>query len=125
MDNLTHGLVGAALARTGLDRLTPLATTTLVVAANAPDVDLLSFAEGEYAALAFRRGLTHGLPAMAVLPFAVTGAILGWDRLVRRRRTPDAEPVRPRAILLLSVIGLLTHPALDWMNTYGMRWWLP
>jgi inner membrane protein len=28
-------------------------------------------------------------------------------------------------VLALSTLGLLTHPALDWMNTYGMRWWLP
>ena len=123
MDNLTHALVGAALARTGLDRRTPLATTTLVLAANAPDVDVLAYANGPYYALAFRRGITHGLPAMIVLPFAVTGVMLLCDRW--RRRRPGAEPARAGALLLLSVIGLLTHPALDWMNTYGMRWWLP
>lgn len=125
VDNLTHGLVGAALARTGLDRRTPLATTTLVVAANAPDVDMLAFLEGEYAALAFRRGLTHGLPAMVVLPLVVTGAILVWDRHVRRRLEPGAEAARPAPVLALAALGLLTHPILDWMNTYGMRWWLP
>ncbi|HSR40766.1 MAG TPA: metal-dependent hydrolase, partial [Longimicrobiales bacterium] len=25
----------------------------------------------------------------------------------------------------LAYLGVLTHPVLDWMNTYGMRWWLP
>jgi inner membrane protein len=125
VDNLTHALVGASLAKAGAERATPLATATLVVAANAPDVDMLAFARGEYFALAFRRGITHGLPAMVVLPFLVTGAMLAWDRWVRRRRNPDAEPARPGPLLALSAFGLLTHPALDWLNTYGMRWWLP
>lgn len=125
MDNLTHGLVGVALGATGLGRRTPLATTTLVIAANAPDVDVLGYTQGEYFALAFRRGITHGVPAAVVLPFAVAGAVLAWDRWVRRRRDPDAPPVRPGWILLLSVLGVLTHPALDWLNVYGMRWGLP
>ena len=125
MDNLTHSLAGAALARAGLERATPLATATLVVAANAPDVDVASYLWGPYHALAWRRGLTHGLPAMAVLPFVVAAAMLLWDRAVRRRRHPDVEPARAGPILALSAAGLLTHPALDWMNTYGMRWLLP
>ena len=124
MDNLTHALVGAALARTGLHRSTPLATATLVLAANAPDVDVLAYTQGPYYALAFRRGVTHGVPAMVVLPFAVTGAMLAWDRW-RLRAHPEAEPARALPLLLLSILGVLTHPTLDWMNTYGMRWWLP
>jgi inner membrane protein len=125
VDNLTHSLVGAALARSGLDRTTPLATATLVLAANAPDVDVLAFTQGEWFALASRRGITHGVPAMILLPFAVGATMAGWDRVVRRFGSPDAPPARFRALLLLSFIGVLTHPTLDWMNTYGMRWWLP
>jgi inner membrane protein len=125
LDNLTHSLAGAALAKAGLERRTPLATATLVLAANVPDVDMLAYANGAYYALAVRRGLTHGVPAMLVLPFVVAGAILAWDRWIRLRRRPEALPARPRAVLALAFIGLLTHPLLDWMNNYGMRWWLP
>ena len=92
MDNLTHSLVGAALARSGLERRTPIATATLVIAANAPDVDVLSYARGEWFALSFRRGITHGVPALIVLPWLVAGAVMAWDRGVRRRRSPDAPP---------------------------------
>jgi inner membrane protein len=97
----------------------------LVLAANAPDVDVLSYVRGGYFALSFRRGITHGWPALIILPFLVTGVILAWDRLVRRRRDPTLAPVRKGPTLALSALGVLTHPTLDWMNDYGMRWGLP
>ena len=125
MDNLTHALTGAALSKAGLDRTTPLATATLVIAANVPDIDMVSYVNGVYFALAHRRGITHGAPALVVLPFVVTAAILAWDRWVRRRRDARAAPARPLAVLGLAFVGLLTHSVLDWMNTYGMRWRLP
>jgi len=125
LDNLTHALAGAALARAGLDRTTPLAAATLIVAANAPDVDILSYVHGSYFGLAFRRGITHGVPALIVLPVAVAGVMLAWDRWVRRGRRPEADPARPLPLLALAFLGVLTHPVLDWMNSYGMRWWLP
>jgi inner membrane protein len=125
LDNLTHSLVGAAISKAGAERMTPLATATLVIAANAPDLDVLSYARGEYFALAFRRGVTHGLPAIALLTLLVTAAILAWDRAVRRPRDPNAEAARAGPVFALSGIGLLTHPSLDWLNTYGMRWGLP
>lgn len=125
MDNLTHTLVGAGLARAGLGRRAALACATLIVAANAPDVDVLSYAEGSTFALSFRRGITHGVPAMLVLPFVVAGAMVAWDRLVRARAAPGSERASFAALLPVAFVGLLTHPALDWLNTYGMRWWLP
>ena len=125
MDNITHSLVGATLSKVGLDRTTPLATATLVLAANAPDIDVLSYLRGPYYALAFRRGITHGVPALLVLPFVVAAAILTWDRWVRRRRHPEAPPARAGPTLGLAALGVATHPVLDWMNTYGMRWWMP
>ncbi|NNF11606.1 MAG: metal-dependent hydrolase [Gemmatimonadetes bacterium] len=125
MDNLTHSLVGAAIGKAGADRTTPLATATLVVAANVPDIDMVGFVRGEYFSLAFRRGITHGWPALLVLPFVVTGLMMAWDRWVRRRRDPDADPADPKWLLGLSAVGVVTHPSLDWLNIYGMRWSLP
>ena len=123
MDNITHTLVGAALAETGLKRRTPLAAATLMIGANFPDIDVLSLFFPN--SIDIRRGTTHGFPAHVLLPFVLAALMLGWDRYVRRRRHPHAPPADPRQILILSAIGIWTHPALDFMNIYGMRWLMP
>src|SRR5262245_3988116 len=119
MDNVCHTLVGAALAETGLKRKTALGSATLMIAANFPDIDVLSVPFGH--SLGFRRGITHGAPALVILPFVLTFLMLGWHRW--RARSTEAPDVR--WLLALSAIGILTHPVLDWMNTYGMRWLMP
>lgn len=123
MDPLCHTLVGAALGQTGLARRSRYGAITLIVAANLPDVDVLAHFAGDTASYAFRRGITHGLPALVILPFLLAGAVLLIHRL---RGSPAGEAaVSPGGLLLLSGIGVLTHPALDWLNTYGMRWLMP
>jgi inner membrane protein len=122
MDPLCHSLVGASLAQTGLGKRTALATATLVIGANLPDVDVLAYFWGADTALGFRRGWTHGVLALALWPFILTGIMMAWDRFFRRQ---GSEPARPAALLLLSTIAVLTHPFLDWLNTYGMRWLMP
>jgi inner membrane protein len=118
MDNLCHTLVGAALAECGWGRRTRYATAALVVGANLTDLDAPA-AFTDYG-LGFRRGITHGLPALILLPFLLTGALLLWSRL---RGTRDK--VEPGALLLVSALAIATHPLLDWMNSYGMRWLMP
>lgn len=125
MDNLTHTLVGAAVARSGPARGMPLAMGTLVVAANVPDVDVLSYVHGPYFALEFRRGITHGWPALAALTVVVAAGATAWDRWVRARRDPESARARWIPLLLLAGVGVLSHPLLDWMNSYGMRWGMP
>lgn len=102
-----------------------MATTTLVVAANAPDIDVLAFVHGPYFALEFRRGITHGWPAAIVLSAVVAAVVLCWDRWVRRRWQPAVEPARAGPVLGLATLGVFSHPALDWTNTYGVRWGMP
>ena len=124
MDNLAHALAGAVLAESGLKRRTALATATLIIGANFPDVDVLAIPFGEE--LTFRRGWTHGVLALVVLPFVLTAIMTGWNRFFRRKgEGDDARPFLRREILLLSFIGILSHPALDWLNTYGLRWLMP
>jgi inner membrane protein len=122
MDPLAHTLVGAALAETGLERRTALGTATLLIGANLPDVDAVAALAGEDTALLLRRGVTHGIVALLVLPWLLAGAMLLFDRWRRRRgKSPPGTPADFRALLALSYLGVLSHPFLDWLNTYGVR----
>lgn len=101
----------------------------MVIGANLPDVDVLVyvFAGGGTHALAFRRGWTHGILAMAVLPILLA-AIMTWAGHVldsRRGRARAGPPIAPMQLLLISAISIWTHPLLDLMNTYGVRLLMP
>lgn len=124
MDPIAHTFTGAALAASGLRRATPLATAALIIGANAPDLDVAANFAGNFSALAFRRGWTHGILALIVLPLVVTGALLLWDRW-RRGKYRDRDPARPRHLLGVAALGVATHPTLDWLNNYGLRWLMP
>jgi inner membrane protein len=119
--------VGAALAQTGLKRRTRYGMATLLIGANLPDVDALTYVfGGGVTALSFRRGWTHGVLAVLVLPLALTGLVWVWHRLIGSRKGGgDAMPIRLGQVALLAAVSVLTHPLLDYMNTYGMRWLMP
>lgn len=123
MENICHTLVGAALARTGLKRRTALGAATMMIGANFPDIDILAAPFGR--ATEFRRGWTHGLLALVVLPFVLAALMLLWDRHRRARDDVSEAPVIPKQLLLLSALSIWTHPVLDWMNSYGLRWLMP
>lgn len=126
VDPVTHTLVGAALAESGLKRRTALGTATLLIGVNLPDVDFLSLFWGWETGLWFRRGVTHSLLAVAVLPFVLTGMTILWGRVRRRPTEALAQTqIHPGGLLLLSFIAVLTHPLLDSLNVYGMRWLMP
>ena len=124
MDNLTHSLVGALLGQAGLKRRTGLAMPALIVGANLPDVDAACFfwLDGvEH--LGFRRGIAHGPPALVLLPLILAGALWAWDRgqAARGTRPEGRQPVRFGWLFALAFLACLTHPALDWLNVYGIR----
>lgn len=125
MDNLTHSVAGAFLAKTGLRRLSPIAAPTLVAAANLPDLDIVvTLFGGRPAYLVHHRGITH-----AVLGVVVEVLLLAWitcalDRR-RERRRGGAPAGTLGAHALLAACGLATHPFLDLLNIYGLRPWLP
>jgi inner membrane protein len=124
VDNVCHSLLGAALGKAGLARRTPLGMSTLVVANNLPDVDVAVFAT-DTLAMSFRRGWTHGVLAQLLLPMALTGVMLAWDRVVRRRGAGGADPARAGQLLLLSYVGVVAHVFLDYLNSYGVRLLMP
>ncbi|HWK42628.1 MAG TPA: metal-dependent hydrolase [Croceibacterium sp.] len=126
MDNLTHSLVGALIGQTGLKKKTGLGMAALVIGANIPDIDGVCTFYG-IESLAMRRGLTHGPIAWVLLPLALAAILYGWDRWqAGRGKRPDARlPVRFGWLYVLSLIGCLSHPVMDWMNSYGIRLFEP
>ncbi len=130
MDPIAHTLFGATMAEAGLKRKTALATTTLIIGANIPDIDALAMFVSEDYALLVRRGWTHGILALLFWPFLLTGAMLGIDRLLEKRRLRKGKPssgppMHPKWLLLIAFIGVWSHPLLDWLNTYGIRLLMP
>lgn len=123
MDNVCHTLVGAALAQSGLKRRTTMGAATLMIGANFPDIDIVAAIAGR--GIELRRGWTHGVLALAVLPFVLTALMFGWHRFRSRSRGLDEIRPDPKQLLLLSALSILTHPTLDWMNSYGLRWLMP
>ncbi|MDZ3831020.1 MAG: metal-dependent hydrolase [Sphingopyxis sp.] len=122
MDNLTHSLVGALLGQMGLKKKTGLAMPTLIIAANLPDIDAGCAIYG-IESLSMRRGITHGPIALLLLPLLLWALMIGFDRWQARRgkRPKGRAPLHKGWLLALAYIGCLSHPALDWLNNYGIR----
>jgi len=122
MDNLTHSLVGAVLGQIGLKKKTGLAMPTLIIAANLPDIDAACAVYG-IESLSMRRGITHGPIALVLLPIVLWALMLAFDRWQDRRgkRPASRLPIHKGWLLALAYIGCFSHPALDWLNNYGIR----
>lgn len=115
MDNLTHSLTGLMLARAGLDRYTPRAAWILLLAANAPDIDVVSAFGGSLNYLHYHRHLTHSLVMLPVLPLLCVLLV----RVVSRK------PVNWVGAYSIALIGVASHLLLDLTNVYGVRLLLP
>ncbi|HUI81252.1 MAG TPA: metal-dependent hydrolase [Bryobacteraceae bacterium] len=115
MDPLTHSATGLFLSRAGLNRLTPLATPILILAANAPDIDIVTLTGGPLNYLHYHRHLTHSIIAMPVMA-ALTVALV-WV-LARRQ-------IRWGGAMLAALVAIGSHLLLDYTNVYGIRMLLP
>src|SRR6266542_2236083 len=72
MDNLTHSLIGLAVAKAGLERLSPGATTLCVLAANSPDADIVALVfGGRWAFLHHHRGISHSIAGAFAIALTV------------------------------------------------------
>ena len=115
----------------GLRRRTGLATVTMVIGANLPDVDAIVYLTSDSSTgLAFRRGWTHGVLAMLVLPVLLTAIMILVGGAVRRARASRPRkalpmPIRPLQLLMLSALSVWSHPLFDLLNTYGVRLLMP
>jgi membrane-bound metal-dependent hydrolase YbcI (DUF457 family) len=123
MDNLTHTLFAVTLSRTPLGRAGRGTTTALVLASNAPDIDIVTAMRGSADYLRWHRGPTHGplgILVLAVVTAAIVWAILRYGS--RRRHPADDEPAATFAMLcVVSAVGVLGHILMDLPTSYGTR----
>jgi len=115
MDNLTHTAIGLFLSRAGLGRWSPRATAVVLVAANLPDIDVISSAGGSLNYLTYHRHLTHSLLLMPVVAIAAVLLV----------RLAGRKPVRWLGAFAAALVAVASHLALDWTNVYGIRLLLP
>jgi inner membrane protein len=121
MEPVTHFLFGAAMGRAGLNRKTALATATLTLAAEAPDLDVLSRFGGSAFALNHHRGFTHSFLGIPLVAAAVVGFIyLFWRLRGRKTRNPDLPP-RWGFLFAFACLAGVSHILLDFTNSYGVR----
>jgi len=120
VDNITHALAGVSLAELALRRDTPSSTRRAflvagVVAASAPDLDLLytGLIEAPLGYLLHHRGHSHTLPGLVVLGVLIATAIRLWPAA---RSATAADSGR---LTCLIAAGLLSHLLLDATNSYG------
>ncbi len=125
MENFTHTLLGFTLAKAGFERATPLATTTLVIASNLPDIDSAMRFRGAFEDLQTHRGITHSFIGIFVLAILLTVTLVFLDKRFRLHSDPFRRPIRPLRIFALACLGGLLHTFLDFTNNYGVRPLLP
>ncbi|MEO7361057.1 MAG: metal-dependent hydrolase [Gemmatimonadaceae bacterium] len=129
MDNVTHALAGCLLAvatvaiveRNGIKtprNFRAVATTVGIIAAELPDSDLIyagpRLGMGSLGYLLHHRGHTH------TVLFAVIGALLVWLAALALSRDSRRAPMRI-PLLVLALVGTMSHLALDYTNNYGIH----
>ena len=129
MDNLTHTLFALTVARTPLGRAGRGTAAALVLGSNAPDVDIVTLAQGSVSYLHWHRGPTHG--PLGVVGLGVATAAIVWfgRRAYDRWRGPAATvPSTNRLrdatfpmLVAVSIVGTLLHVAMDLPTIYGTR----
>jgi inner membrane protein len=121
LEPVTHFLTGACLGRAGFNRKTALATATMTLAAEAPDLDVFGDLRGRVFAFAHHRGFTHSFLGLFLVSGLVVGVMYGIWRW-RRRKTNDPNlPPRWGLLFVYAYIAGLSHILLDFTNNYGVR----
>src|SRR5438128_5424922 len=124
MDGLTHSLVGLTSAKAGLERWSPFATAVCILAANAPDIDAVTFLGGRWSVLHYHRGITHSIVGTFALGVVIPSLFYFIDWFKSKVRKGKMRIWYP-GLLGASLLAAATHPLMDWTNNYGLRPLLP
>jgi inner membrane protein len=109
------------MGRAGLNRKTALATLTLTLAAEAPDLDVLGRFGGPAFGFAHHRGFTHSFLGVPLDAAVVIGFVyLIWRLRGRKLKNPNLPP-RWGLLFLYACLAGLSHILLDFTNNYGVR----
>lgn len=117
MDPITHGLLGAVVARSVLDKRLPRGAA-LIGAAGAvlPDADVFIYSFNDpTTGWLFHRHFTHSLI------FIPIGGLIAALAFLFRKRFADRKPW----VIAAAIIGYATHPALDMLTSYGTQLFRP
>ena len=87
----------------------------MVVAANAPDSDVICTLFGSAAYIHWHRNITHSLIALPLMAL-LSVALVRWL---------GKQPVRWLPAFLIALLGVASHLILDLTNMYGVRLLLP
>ena len=112
MFNSTHTFVGFAIAKTGAGKGVRYGTLTAVIASNLPDIDSIAGFWGTAAYLEHHRGITHSIIGIPLLSLLLAGVMYMFTGEFRRT-------------FWIALLATATHPALDYLNPYGLRPFLP
>jgi inner membrane protein len=121
LEPITHLLTGACMGRAGLNRKSALATATLVLAAEAPDIDVFGRFGGPVFGFAHHRGFTHsflGIPLVSALTVLIIYGV--WRARGRKIKNP-ALPPRWGLLFGYACLAGISHILLDFTNNYGVR----
>ena len=137
MDNLTHTLFALTLARTPLGRARGT-TVALVLASNAPDIDIVTTLGGAADYLKWHRGPTHGPLGVIGLGLVTAGIVWAGRRFRSQRSEGRGERSEGRGqmaeggglraergafapLFVASLAGVFAHILMDLPTSYGTR----
>jgi len=125
LDNLTHTLFAATLARTPLGRAGRGTAAALIIASNVPDIDIITTAGGAISYLQWHRGPTHGPIGIVGLGLGTAAIVsLAYRVMAPLKRDPTVEHADVASfgmLAIVSTIGVLLHVLMDLATSYGVR----
>ena len=106
------------MGRSGFNRKTALATVTMVLAAEAADLDVLWEIKGSIAGLQHHRGITHSFVGVPFIAAAVVGLVYLLHRFRSRKRSANDNATGPPLcwgyLYFCAVLAALSHLLLDY-----------
>jgi inner membrane protein len=101
------------------------ASVALMIAANLPDIDIVTGAWGNLAYLQNHRGITHSMAGVTVLGLILAGVVFLTQKRWQSRRSEPVPPPSFSGIALVCLVGTWSHLLLDFTNSYGVRPFMP